>query len=51
MRGDGSLESAAVPTPAAQAPAAGSVEDKGLKKNAIGFVSSVVIGVASTAPG
>ncbi|HVQ59102.1 MAG TPA: APC family permease [Solirubrobacterales bacterium] len=27
------------------------VEDKGLKKNAIGFVSSVVIGVASTAPG
>jgi amino acid transporter len=29
----------------------GGVEDKGLKKNAIGFVSSVVIGVASTAPG
>ncbi len=27
------------------------VEDKGLKKNAIGFVSSIVIGVASTAPG
>jgi amino acid transporter len=27
------------------------VGDKGLKKNAIGFVSSVVIGVASTAPG
>ncbi len=27
------------------------VEDKGLKKNAIGFASSVVIGVASTAPG
>jgi amino acid transporter len=27
------------------------VEDKGLKKNALGFVSSVVIGVASTAPG
>jgi hypothetical protein len=25
--------------------------DKGLKKNAIGFVSNVVIGVASTAPG
>ncbi len=25
--------------------------DKGLKKNAIGFASSVVIGVASTAPG
>jgi amino acid transporter len=45
------LESAAVPTPSAQVPSAGSVEDKGLKKNAIGFVSSVVIGVASTAPG
>jgi amino acid transporter len=45
------LESAAVPTPGVQAPSAGSVEDKGLKKNAIGFVSSVVIGVASTAPG
>lgn len=43
------MESAAVPSPTA--PAAGSVEDKGLKKNAIGFVSSVVIGVASTAPG
>ncbi|MGH2905835.1 MAG: APC family permease [Solirubrobacterales bacterium] len=27
------------------------VGDKGLKKNAIGFVSSTVIGVASTAPG
>ncbi len=27
------------------------VEDKGLKKNAISFVSNVVIGVASTAPG
>lgn len=27
------------------------VADKGLKKNAIGFASSVVIGVASTAPG
>ncbi len=26
-------------------------EDKGLKKNALGFMSSVVIGVASTAPG
>jgi amino acid transporter len=44
------LESAAVPAPKA-APEAGVVEDKGLKKNAIGFVSSVVIGVASTAPG
>ena len=27
------------------------VEDKGLKRNAIGYVTSVVIGVASTAPG
>ena len=33
-------------------PAAGiQVEDKGLKKNAISFVSNIVIGVASTAPG
>jgi hypothetical protein len=27
------------------------VEQKGLKQDALGFVSSVVIGVASTAPG
>ena len=27
------------------------VESKGLKQDALGFVSSVVIGVASTAPG
>jgi amino acid transporter len=27
------------------------IEDKGLKKNALGLISSVVIGVASTAPG
>jgi len=33
------------------APAAGGVADKGLRRGAIGFVSSVVIGVASTAPG
>ena len=47
------MESAAVPQPssAAPAPEQQGVEDKGLKKNAIGFVSSVVIGVASTAPG
>jgi amino acid transporter len=48
------MESAAVPAPGSQDPApppAGSTIDKGLKKNAIGFVSSVVIGVASTAPG
>jgi amino acid transporter len=31
--------------------AAATVGDKGLKKDALGFVSSVVIGVASTAPG
>jgi amino acid transporter len=50
------MESAAVPTPgpagtttpSTPVPSSG---DKGLKKNAIGFVSSVVIGVASTAPG
>jgi len=34
----------------AGAPATGQVEDKGLKRNAIGYVSNVVIGVASTAP-
>jgi len=34
----------------AQAPAVRNVMDKGLKKNAIGFVSNIVIGVASTAP-
>ncbi len=52
------MESTAVPPPgsaasdAAAAPGMGSAAgDKGLKKNAIGFVSSVVIGVASTAPG
>jgi amino acid transporter len=47
------MESAAVPPPSAPAQAAGTpmTGDKGLKKNAIGFVSSVVIGVASTAPG
>jgi amino acid transporter len=48
------MESAAVPSsdrPGAAAPRVPSSGDKGLKKNAIGFVSSVVIGVASTAPG
>ena len=40
------MESASI---AAGAP--GGVEDKGLKKNAIGYISNVVIGVASTAPG
>jgi amino acid transporter len=32
-------------------PADGQVADKGLRRGAIGFISSVVIGVASTAPG
>jgi amino acid transporter len=47
------MESAAVPGTEAQAPGARvpSSGEKGLKKNAIGFASSVVIGVASTAPG
>jgi amino acid transporter len=45
------MESAAVPSTGASAPPVPSSGDKGLKKNAIGFVSSVVIGVASTAPG
>jgi amino acid transporter len=45
------MESAAVPTPGAQPSTTPATGDKGLKKNAIGFVSSVVIGVASTAPG
>jgi amino acid transporter len=44
-------ETVAAPAlPVAGAPATGQVEDKGLKKNAIGFLSNVVIGVASTAP-
>jgi amino acid transporter len=48
------MESSAVPPTGASAPPiprAPSSGDKGLKKNAIGFASSVVIGVASTAPG
>ncbi len=45
------MESASISVPGAEteAPGAGPI-DKGLKANAIGFVSSVVIGVASTAP-
>jgi amino acid transporter len=40
------------PAPTVVAPGAGSAPgDKGLKTGAIGFISSVVIGVASTAPG
>src|SRR5271167_2287253 len=34
----------------AGAPASGKVESKGLKTNAIGYVSNIVISVASTAP-
>jgi amino acid transporter len=48
------MESAAVPTPGSAGtttPPLPSSGEKGLKKNAIGFASSVVIGVASTAPG
>jgi amino acid transporter len=36
--------------PIAGAPATGLVESKGLKSNAIGYISNIVIGVASTAP-
>src|SRR6185436_20760695 len=53
-RKENGMESAAVPTPGTRgtpAPPVPSSGEKGLKKNAIGFVSSVVIGVASTAPG
>jgi amino acid transporter len=37
-------------TTASGAPASSQVVDKGLKKGAIGYVSNIVIGVASTAP-
>ena len=37
-------------TAASGAPASSGVMDKGLKKGAIGYVSNIVIGVASTAP-
>jgi len=45
-------DSVAVPGASAPsgAPATSTVQDKGLKKNAIGYVSNIVIGVASTAP-
>ncbi|MGZ4383652.1 MAG: amino acid transporter, partial [Gaiellaceae bacterium] len=42
------VESAGPAVPSSHAPGLG---QKGLKTNALGFVSSVVIGVASTAPG
>lgn len=38
-------------TPAGSAPPGSAAGEKGLKKDAIGFVSNLVIGVASTAPG
>lgn len=46
------MESAAVPTPsqAPVAPAAPDTGEKGLKAGAIGYLSNLVIGVASTAP-
>jgi amino acid transporter len=44
--------SLATPAPGVQGPPAGSAPgEKGLKSNALGFASNVVIGVASTAPG
>jgi amino acid transporter len=45
-----SIAAPGAPFAVSGAPATGTVEDKGLKKNAIGFLSNVVIGVASTAP-
>ena len=44
------MESAAVPIPASDPKGAGA-GDKGLKTGALGYVSNLVIGVASTAPG
>jgi amino acid transporter len=41
---------ATISVPAAGAPEPSGVMDKGLKKNAIGYLSNIVIGVASTAP-
>src|SRR5262249_6026930 len=45
-----SIAAPGAPFAVSGAPATGTVEDKGLKKSAIGFLSNVVIGVASTAP-
>src|SRR5256886_17538356 len=44
-----SVAASAGPAPT-RVPQAVDVPDKGLKKNAIGYLSNVVIGVASTAP-
>jgi amino acid transporter len=46
---DAAVTPAGLGTPAPST--AGQVADKGLRRGAIGFISSVVIGVASTAPG
>src|ERR1035437_3450645 len=46
----GGTEMAPESPPASGAPAPSQVVDKGLKKGAIGYVSNIVIGVASTAP-
>jgi amino acid transporter len=45
------MDGVAAPAPGGHTPASASTGDKGLKTGAIGFASSVVIGVASTAPG
>ncbi len=47
------MESASIPTPGVPAGASPGVEqgDKGLKAGALGYLSNLVIGVASTAPG
>src|SRR5262250_822125 len=42
------MESAAIPVPAGDSPETGG---KGLKSGALGYLSNLVIGVASTAPG
>jgi len=51
-RGGSTIESASVSEHHPLHPSVGAQQgEKGLKKNAIGYVSNVVIGVASTAPG
>jgi amino acid transporter len=44
------MASVSVPAAGAPQPQSEGVMDKGLKKNAIGYLSNIVIGVASTAP-
>jgi amino acid transporter len=50
MATDSLAASGAPGAPASGAPASSEVQDKGLKKGAIGYLSNIVIGVASTAP-